>query len=179
MFFTPSSGTGHSTYRPGGATDLSDPSPVDKSRFPGEEQESRADPPGQPQAGPLPEHLGERVEGGIDDQDVAGKARRDPARRRQEQRPRRPGGVREPPSTRLVEPDRREEGQVGVVQEKAGVVAGVASRDSRRQAFGETPDAFQRRDSPLPRLLDPEEEPGLSREIPRAEDPGKDSRHGR
>src|SRR6266508_665771 len=155
------------------------PSPMDERRLSGREQETREDPPGQPDSRPLLEDLRQRVEGRIDHQDVAREARRDAARDRKQQRPRGPRRVGKEPPPRLVDRDRGEEQEVRVIEKEGGMIPCIPAGNAGGEPLYEVLDAEQGRGSPLPGLLHPEEESRLSRSPSRAEDPEEHSRDGR
>src|SRR6266508_370413 len=152
---------------------------MDERCLSGREQETREDPPGQPDSRPLLEDLRQRVESGIDHQDVAREARRDAARDRKQQRSRGPRRVGKEPPPRLVDRDRGEEQEVRVIEKEGGMIPCIPAGNAGGEPLYEVLDAEQGRGSPLPGLLHPEEESRLSRRPSRAEDPEEHSRDGR
>ena len=121
------------------------------------------------------EDLRQREEGGIHHEDVARKARRDPGRGGNEERAGRPRRVGEPPPAGLEDRERGEQRRVRVVEQERRTLAGVSPRDARGKPDEKLADPFERRGSPVPRLLDAEVEARLARQPSRAEDPEKDS----
>ena len=144
-----------------------------------EEKRGGTDPPREAKARPVLKDLRERVERGINDEDVARKARGDSGRHRDEQRPDRPGAVGEPAPPALEDGDRGEEEEIRVVQDEGRMIERLAVDETGERELDEVPASGQGRRAPMPRLLDAEEKPRFSREKARSEDPEEHAGNGR